>query len=193
MLATRRVGAAAWSAIVAVAVLVVTWAAIGFTGLTEYPALLHRLSEYMDQWAFSLYAVALDLGAPSSAARALWLAFALAVLTASVLLARRGDERGSFLLAVAAVIAFSPIVWHHYFALLLVVVGVGDSKLGLAWFAPLLMYATMDGKVVAVIGNGTTLQTISTLAVAGLAVGLALRASSHAPRPVSPRTRLAGG
>ena len=178
MVVTRRVRTVVWAAASAVTVLAVTWGAIGFTGLVGYPSLLERLSGFMDDYAFSAYAIALDLGVPSAPAKALWLGVAVAVLACSVVLARRGNDAGAFVVAVAAVIAFSPIVWHHYFALLLVVAAVGSSRLGLVWFAPLLMYATLDGRVVAVIGNGTTLQTTATLAVAGLTVALAVRESS---------------
>jgi hypothetical protein len=182
MLATKRSRAFAWTVVSAAVVLIVTWAAIRFDGLVGYPTLLKRLSELMDQWAFSVYAIALDVGVPSPLAKAGWLAFALLVLACSLVLARRGNDRGAFIVAVAAVIAFSPIVWHHYFALLLVMVAVGQPRLSLAWFTPLLMYATMDGKFIAVIGNGTTLQTAATIAVAGLTVALALRAPRSVPQ-----------
>jgi alpha-1,2-mannosyltransferase len=182
LLVTRRVRAAGWSVLVALVVLVGTWAAIGFAGLTGYPALLHRLSENSDEWALSVYAVALDAGASSFVARALWLAVAVGVLALGIALARSGDRRGAFIVLVAASIAFSPIVWLHYFALLVVVVAVAEQSLGLAWFAPLLMWLTMGGAAAPAIGNGAPLQTASTLCVAALTVGLALRSSGSIPR-----------
>jgi Glycosyltransferase family 87 len=175
MLATRRWRATGSGIAVAVVALAVTWGAIGFAGLAGYPTLLHSWSNYADDFAFSLYAVALDFGATSFVARTLWLLLALAVIAFSFFLGRRGDEGGSFVLALAAAIAFSPIVWLHYFALLLVVVAVMEQRLGPAWFAPLLMWITMGGAAVPAIGNGTPLQTLTTLAVAALTVGLALR------------------
>jgi alpha-1,2-mannosyltransferase len=182
LLVTRRVRAAGWSLLVALVVLVGTWAAIGFAGLTGYPELLHRLSENSDEWALSVYAVALDAGASSFVARALWLAVAVGVLALGIALARSGDRRGAFIVVVAASIAFSPIVWLHYFALLVVVVAVAEQSLGPAWFAPLLMWLTMGGAAVPAIGNGAPLQTASTLCVAALTVGLALRSSGSIPR-----------
>ena len=56
------------------------------------------------------------------------LATAIGVLAASVLVARRGDEQGAFVLALAAAIACSPIVWLHYFALLLVAVAIARPR-----------------------------------------------------------------
>ena len=181
MLATRRWRAAVWGIGVAVAALAVSWGAIGFAGLTGYPGLLHHWSNYADDYAFSLYAVARDFGAGAGAARMVWALAAVGVLGLAVALGRRGDDRGSFAVALAAAIAFSPIVWLHYFALLLVVVAVLEQRLGPAWLAPLLMWVTMGGAAVPAIGNGTPLQTLTTLAVAALTLVFALR------RPEWPR------
>lgn len=181
LLATRRLRAVVWSAGMAVVLALGSWAVVGFAGLREYEDLLRRLSELMDEWGYSVYALALDLHATDVTARALWAAVALAVVAAVLVLARRGDERGGFVLAVAATIAASPIVWLHYFALLLVVVAVAQPRLGAAWFAPLAMYAGEE------IQNGTTLQTTVVLAAAALTVALALR-PWPSTRPAAVRT-----
>lgn len=166
--ATRRLRALVWGATAAAVLLLGSWAAIGFTGLLGYQALLRRLSEVMDEWGYSVYALALDLGAPHSAAQLLWVALGVGLLVASVVVARRGDDRRGFVLAIAAVIACSPIVWLHYFALLLVVVAVAESRLGPAWFVPLVMYVSEE------ITNGTTFQTAATIGAAALTVVVAL-------------------
>jgi Glycosyltransferase family 87 len=171
LLATGRLRSLLSSVAVAVTLALVSWAAIGFAGLRDYPALLRRLSAGADEWGYSLYALLLDLGAGHSVARALWALLAVAVLAAAVVIARRGDDRSAFVLAMAAVIAVSPIVWLHYFSLLLVVVAVAQPRLGLVWFVPLLMWGSEE------ITNGTTFQTALTLAAAALTVVLALRAA----------------
>jgi alpha-1,2-mannosyltransferase len=178
MLATRRFRAALWTVGFAFALLSLTWGAIGFAGLTGYPSLLHHWTNYADDFAFSLYAVALDLGAASSVALGVWLAGAVAALVCAFVLGRRGDDRGSFVLALSAAIAYSPIVWLHYFALLVVVVAVLERQLGPAWFAPLLIWVTM-GAAAPAIGNGTTAQTVATLGVAVLTVALAFGARAY--------------
>ena len=95
-------------------------------------------------------------------------------LACVVLLARRGDERGAFIVSIAAALALTPIVWLHYFALLAVVVALAQSRLGLVWFVPLGMVLTPGS------GQPTPFETSWTLAVAALTIALALRASSHA-------------
>jgi alpha-1,2-mannosyltransferase len=182
MLVTGRRRTAIWTAVVALLALAITWGAIGFAGISGYPALLRRLSQMEDEWGYSVFAVALDHGVNQALARGLWLACAAGVLTFGVVLGRRGDDRRAFIVAVAAAIAFSPVVWLHYFALLLVVVAVAETSLGPAWFVPLLMYGTAAGHVVPAIGNGTPGQTLATLTVVALTVALAVRASGAAPR-----------
>ena len=173
LVATARLRALIWSVLIALALALGSWAAIGFDGLRRYPSLLRELSSGADEWGYSVYALALDLGAGHAVARALWLLLAVAVLAAAVAVARRGDERTAFVLAVAAVIAVSPIVWLHYFSLLLVVVAVAQPRLGIVWFAPLLMWGSEE------ITNGTPFQNALTLAAAVLTVLLAVRASTE--------------
>jgi Glycosyltransferase family 87 len=147
-----------------------TWAAIGFDGLRDYPDLLRRIQELEEPQGYTVYALALDLGASSAIARALGVAVAVGLLAAVVVAGRRGDDRRAFAFAVAAALACSPIVWFHYFALLLVAVAVAEPRLGAAWFVPLLMFASGEGTY-----NGTTLQTAVTIAIAVLTVAVAVR------------------
>ncbi len=174
--ATRRVAAAALSVVVGAGLLLLSWAAVGFAGFLDYPDLLRRLEETVGEDSYTLYIVGLDLGLPSAAARGLWLAAGLGLLAAVVLLGRRGDERSSFLLAIAASLALTPIVWLHYFALLLVVVAVARPRLGVVWFVPLAMVITPGS------GHPTPFETATTLAVAALTIGLALRESVREER-----------
>jgi hypothetical protein len=169
--------------VTAASLLVVSWAAIGFAGVVEYEGLLRRLSERMDEFGYSVYAIAHDLGAGDVLAKALWLAVALGLLAASYAVARRGDERRAFVLGVAAIIACSPIVWLHYFALLVVVVAVAQPKLGVAWFVPFLMFGAEE------IANGSPFQTASTVAAAALTVAVSLYVAPDAPGREQVRAR----
>ena len=74
-----------------------------------------------------------------------------------------------FVLALGAALALTPIVWLHYFALLLVVVALMRPRLGLVWFVPLAMVITPGS------GHPTPFETAWTLGVTALTIGLALR------------------
>lgn len=178
MILTSRLRAALWTTGVALAVALGSWAVIGFDGLVDYPPRLRELSERMDEWGYSVYAVALDLGTGHSVARLIWLGTALAVVVAAVIVARRGDERRGFILAIAAVIACTPIVWLHYFSLLLVVVAVAAPRLSPVWLVPLAMWGAEE------VANGTTFQTALAVGAGALTIALALK-------PLPPHWRLA--
>ena len=168
--ASRRFAAAFWSIGVAAAVLFGSWAVVGFQGLAEYPELARRLSERLSERGYTVFALGLDLGFPQSLAWALWAGLAAALLASSAMLARRGDDRRGFVLALAAAIACSPIVWLHYFALLLVVVAVARPRLAPIWFLglPFQLFVTTG------VYNGSPWQTAGVLFVAAATVGLAL-------------------
>ena len=184
---TRRMTAAVIAIAVGVVVLLVSWAVIGFAGIGDYPELLRRVSELEEGQGYTVYALALDLGSSEGLARALWIACAVAALAGIALLARSGDERRAFAVAVAAALACSPIVWLHYFALLLVVVAVAEPRLGPAWFVPLAMYGS-TGTL-----NGTTLQNALTIVAAALTVAVALRPVRPTRPAVLAPTAPAGG
>jgi hypothetical protein len=183
LLGTRSYRTLAWAGGLGAALALGSWAMLGFTGLVEYEALLRRLSELMDEWGYSVYALALDLGAGETLAKLLWLSLAVSLLAAAYLVTRRGASTRGFVLAMAAVIACSPIVWLHYFALLLVIVAVAQPTLGVAWFAPLLMFASEE------LQNGTPFQTGLTLLAAALTVAVALRVARPEPTPVAMQAR----
>jgi Glycosyltransferase family 87 len=180
---TRRVPAVAAALAVAASGVFASWAVIGFAGISDYPDLLHRLQDVEADQSYSLYALLLDLGTASSIARALWLVLGLVLLGCCFLLARRGDDRRAFVLALTAALACSPVVWLNYFALLLVALAVAEPRLGPAWFVPLAMYGSASTF------NGTTLQTALTLAAAALTVGVALR-PLRVPRPTRSRSAM---
>jgi hypothetical protein len=171
LVGTRRLRAGLWTVTVATLALVITWGAIGFRGLVGYPALLHRLSDFMDSRSYSVYALGVDLGLPSELARLLWLVLAVSMLAATWILARRGDDRRAFVLALTAALACSPIVWLHYFALLLVAVAIMQPRLGPAWFIGFPLQAVVSTGVY----NGSTFQTAAVLATVAFTVGLILR------------------
>jgi hypothetical protein len=141
--ATRRFAAAAIAAGGAVLATLVAWAIIGFAGFSEYPRLVRRLSDVVGGRGFSLVALGEDAGLSNGASKALpWLVGGL-VLLAAIAVAHRGDgDRRSFALAVAGSVLLTPIVWLHYFALLVAPIAVWRRTLSTAWLLPWLLWAT---------------------------------------------------
>jgi alpha-1,2-mannosyltransferase len=142
-LATRRVWAAAVAGAITVTSVAVSWATIGFSDLTSYPALLGRLTDIETEGGpgLSIYSAVIDLGAPAGLAQLVTLVTGAALLASSVLFARRGDDRASFTLALVAVFAFTPIVWLHYLPVLAVPLAIYRPRLAGAWAIPLAFWA----------------------------------------------------
>ena len=166
--ATRRIAAAAGAAAVALGVTLGLWATLGFSGLVDYPSSLNGLGDYVAPDTYTLRVVLTDLGLGSSAARLGWACVALGVLAASFALGRRGDDRRSFALAAFAMIAASPIVWLHSFALLLAPVAILRPRLSPVWVLP-IAFALVPGS-----GNARPWETATALGVAALTMGIAL-------------------
>ena len=145
--ATRR-GLVALSALAfALVGISLSWAVVGFGGLTSYPRLLDELSR-LEAWkSYSAVAFGLALGLSTGEARALAIVAGAAALIAVVMVGRRSRrdpdaDRQAFILAIAAAFLFSPIVWTHYLALLTVPIAITRRNLAPLWFVPLAMWAT---------------------------------------------------
>ena len=145
--ATRRGIEAIRVSALALAGVAVSWAVVGFAGLTSYPRLLDELS-HLEQWkSYSATSFALVLGLSSGVARALAIAVGGIAVVGVLAIGRRrkGDkdaDRQGFVLAIAAAFLLSPIVWTHYLALLVVPIAITRRALSPLWFVPLAMWLT---------------------------------------------------
>jgi hypothetical protein len=145
--ATRRGVAAARALGLALVVVALSWALIGFAGLTSYPRLLDQLSRLEQSKSYSVVALGGVLGLSSGEARALAIAAGAIVLFSVIAIGHRhrndlDADRRAFILAIAAAFLFSPIVWTHYLALLVVPIAITRRTLSPLWFVPLAMWAT---------------------------------------------------
>jgi hypothetical protein len=140
LLATGRRYQAGLAVVFALFLVVASWAAIGFSGLGEYPELMRRLTAEREGEALTLYAVGFGLGLPSLMAKAIWLGAGVAALAASIALGRRGDDAGSFCMAVAAAVLLVPVVLLHYVVLLAVPLAIMRPRFDAVWLLPLLLW-----------------------------------------------------
>ena len=86
--------------------------------------------------AYTLYIVGLDLGVPSPVARLALVGGGLRAARSVVVVWSSWRRASAFILAIAASLALTPIVWLHYFALLVVVVALGAAASGRALVPP---------------------------------------------------------
>jgi alpha-1,2-mannosyltransferase len=141
-LATRRIRATVLAVVLGLGVTVAAWAILGFEGLTGYPALLRKLNEIQAENSYSLVGMASSLGLGVGVGDVLTLLVGGALLVGCVVFARRRDEERSFTCAVAATLALTPIVWLHYFVLLLVPTAIARPRFSALWLLPALLWVS---------------------------------------------------
>jgi glycosyl transferase family 87 len=160
LVATRRSMTALTAVALATVATIVSWAAIGFSGLTEYPRLLSSLNEVWRWRGYTPSALGVAAGLPSQLATALGLLIGVAALGIATLVARQGNgDLRAFAVVLAAALLLSPVVWLHYFALLLIPLAIARPRLGPAWALPLALIVlpgAADGRA-GVIALGLTL------------------------------------
>jgi Glycosyltransferase family 87 len=132
------------AAAVTVLLAAVSWATVGFTGLTGYPSLLRSAESHWETDGYGFGALARDCGLSASTTGLLLLTGALAASAAVVVALRRGriDAAGSLAVLLGIACTFSPAAWPHYWALLLVPVALFSPRFGPAWLLPLAFWAS---------------------------------------------------
>jgi hypothetical protein len=141
LVVSRRVGSAALAVAIATAMSVASWAVIGFADLANYPELLSTLSSSVESKGWSAVALGLSLGLSSATAHAFSLVLAGSALAVAAVAPRERRDLWSFTVAIAAAILLSPIVWLHYFLLLVAPLAIAFPALAPAWFIPLALWA----------------------------------------------------
>jgi hypothetical protein len=179
-LAIRRgLRSAAVSVLLTVLITVLSWSVIGFAGFRDYPNLVRLVERIEAPRSYSLVAIGLRLGLGHLGAMILAFTVGGAVLFLAAVVARREvDGRRSFVLTIGATILLSPVVWLHYFALLLVPVAILRPRFGPIWLVPLFLWPCP------VMVSGPTWWSLAPFLAFGGALYLALRASPpRRPRP----------
>jgi alpha-1,2-mannosyltransferase len=180
LLVTRRFKAAAIAVGEGLLVTGISWWAIGFDGLHQYPHLLSTLSNAEGVISYSLLGLGYDLGASVHFASLLpWAAAAVAAAALLELGRRRADDRVVFIAAVAAALVATPILWLHYLTLLLVPLAIVRPRFNALWAAPLVLWATSKPAA-----YGDLWRVVLVLSVLGLFVAACARAR---PEPATAR------
>jgi alpha-1,2-mannosyltransferase len=142
LLVTRRLRALTVFVGAALVLAVGGWAAIGFAGLRSYPKLLRVLARVEEA---SGYGVVSLLHATGATAEAVSIGLSVAVVGSIVVLARGADgERRAFATAVLGALAATPLLWLHYFVLMLIPIALYRPRLSGLWFIPLALWLTPE-------------------------------------------------
>jgi alpha-1,2-mannosyltransferase len=180
---TGRLRAAIAAGALTVAVVLGTWPLIGLTTLRSYPGLLSTLTRVEGQSGLSAYALLTRYGAPSAAAQVAALAIAGGLALVAYRLRRLpGGDAAVFAVALAGCLIVSPIVWLHYYVLLIAPVAILSPRLSWAWGIPLASWAFAEPVQPA----ATWKIVLAQLAIAGVAALAVQRAWAADPaRPAA--------
>jgi alpha-1,2-mannosyltransferase len=190
---TQRIRAAALGAALAGALALLSWAAIGFAGIGDYPRLLRELVDLEGADSYSAYGILATLGLPDGVARSLVVVLALAVLAFAWRAARVPGhtrlerDRRSLTLALAAALVATPILWLHYLGLLLVPIALARPRLSLLWLAPLTLtlFEALDWYRGWPRGDGEALASVAVVVAIVFVAALAPRMSRSERRSVA--------
>jgi hypothetical protein len=132
LVVTRRIRCSLIALVSAVALLLLSWATIGFKGLVDYPKLLAADAQAFATRSHSIVAGAMRLGASEQLATALAIALAAAVGLVIVRVAR-GSDPGCFAATIAVGLLASPLLWSHYLVLLFIPLAIGRHRPDRLW------------------------------------------------------------
>ena len=165
LLATRRWGAAARSALLTVGVAALGWVVVGFDTLAPYPALLRKMTDAQLHNTVGFAGLLSSLGVRPNAAHVGVVSVAVLGSTAIVATARRhhGPELAFGLTVFVALVA-SPIAWLNYNAVLLVPIALASRRFTGWWLVLLAFWAAPVPY-----SGGSTWRIVVPIAVAAVA------------------------
>lgn len=167
--ATRRRTEAAYAAGVAAAVTSAAWAVLGFAGASSYLDTVKLLSDLEAPASYTPFALGLRLGFPTDVSRLVGLVLGMTALGAVLVTGRRRRDDVAFGAAVLGSLLLSPVVWLHYFTLLLVPLAIRRRLYTGLWLLPLALWGFP------VRPEGPSLAAGVAVAVAALVIGLSAR------------------
>jgi hypothetical protein len=133
LLATGRWRSTVYTALGVAAIQIASWGVLGFDQIHRFLRVTFSVTHTFRGWGYSIASSAMHLGAGSELATVL--AVIVSMGLALVLLAqlRRKADATALVLAVTLVLCASPIVWAHYFALLIIPLAVVRPRLSPLW------------------------------------------------------------
>jgi hypothetical protein len=174
LLATRRYAALAY-AIAGTAILnLIAWAMAGSDQVSRYVHLMSALTRIERSKSFSILSLALHHGASVTVAYAIAAVIAAAAAVVCLVNGRRGNDQSSFVWGVGVTLLATPVIWSHYYALLLVPLAIVRPRLSAIWVIALLLWIPVAGES----WESGSWQLVIGLLLVGVMFAVAVRDSS---------------
>jgi alpha-1,2-mannosyltransferase len=141
LLATRRWKAAGWALGLGLIFNLIAWATVGFNEISTFVHLSSQDTTALWREGYSMLAFAHHLGFGRGAGDVLLLLASAAAAAALIYVGFvKRRERAALVLAVLLALLASPLLWAHYFALLLIPLALYRPRLAPVWALPLLLW-----------------------------------------------------
>jgi hypothetical protein len=157
--ATKRYRAAVGAIGLGLVVTFGAWAVIGFEDLARYPELLRRFSEIHGENSYSIVAVAAALGFGTVYGQALSLVIGGALAALALYFGWQMRDDRSFIAAIGAALALTPVAWLHFYVLLVVPLAIARPRFAPIWLLPIVLWVCPRA------GNGDGVQPFIPAAV----------------------------
>jgi hypothetical protein len=141
LLVTKRWRYAVQAVLIEAAIQVASWSLVGFGQIHRFLRVTFSVTHALRGWGYSIASSAVHLGAGPKLATGLAVGVSLLLTLALLAQLRRSCDARAFVLTVVLAICASPIVWSHYFALLIIPLAVTWPRLGPAWLCLLPLWA----------------------------------------------------
>jgi len=141
LLITRRWRASGYGLLAGVLVNLISWSVVGFSNISVY--LRDSGTDARDSWriGYSAIAAAGHLGATRTFGEVLLIVISLALaLGAAYVGFIKRRERQALIFVVALMLTASPLVWTHYFVVLLIPLALARPRMHWLWALPILMW-----------------------------------------------------
>jgi hypothetical protein len=140
LLATRRYAAFAYAVLGTVVFNLIAFGLAGFHQASRYFILMRALTHIEEKESFNVLSLVLHSGVGYPLANALAFAIAAAAAVICVILGRRRDDRRAFVWAIGVALLATPVIWSHYYALLIVPLALARPRLSAAWLLAVLLW-----------------------------------------------------
>lgn len=140
LLTTRRWAAVGWAAACGAVLNLAAWAVVGFNQVDAYRRVVQGVTAIMEHRGYSIINFASHLGWDGTPADLLTVVTILGLVAGCIAVGYRGDHQRALALSIAAAILGTPVLWTHYFALLLVPVAIARPRLSIVWALPLVFW-----------------------------------------------------
>jgi alpha-1,2-mannosyltransferase len=140
LIATRRYAATAYALVAGAVINLLAWSIVGWSTLGSWLHLLSVQGEILYRKGYAVIALAADAGLSRQSGTLLEVAAGLIVAGGCLWIGRRGNDVRSFVLATLLMLIASPQVDLHYFALLLVPLGLTRRRLHWTWLLPMILW-----------------------------------------------------